>query len=574
MNCPSREGGNSVSKDVADSRLRGNDKFASDSSSLYAAHKNKSLWIQIIIRTKFFFVFLSACAFVWTNSIAARTLNRGNGPEPATLDAHKAQDLASFNLLRDLYEGLVSEDAHGEPIAGMAKSWRQSANGLRWEFELRADLFWSNGGELNANQIVASFQRALDPTTGAPFASQLYAIKNAEQIGRGVLKPASLGVTVSNKNTIVFELIRPVPLDRLLTLPICFPVNLAQLKRFDERHTRAENFIGNGAYRIRSWSPQSFIELERNDFFHARDTVKIKNVRFHVTEDAASELKRFQAGDLDFTETVPPLKLAGLRKEFGNQIKVSAYLGVFYYGLNLRRAPFKSRPQIRAALSLALDRDILVRYVTGMGEQAATRLLPPSLPGFAHNPYLNREKTLSENLQIAKKLMLEAGYSKQNPLQIELRYNTSSLNRKLALAVSSMWREHLGVKTRLINEEWKVFVVNRKHAHLTQVFRGGWIADYADAMSFLEPFESKQGLNTTGFSDAEFDRLLTQARAAPSMLDRTQFLMKAEARLLAHHAIVPIYFYTSKHLVNPALAGVEANALDHHASRFLSWRTQ
>ncbi|MEO5596235.1 MAG: ABC transporter substrate-binding protein, partial [Lysobacteraceae bacterium] len=163
-----------------------------------------------------------------------------------------------------------------------------------------------------------------------------------------------------------------------------------------------------------------------------------------------------------------------------------------------------------------------------------------------------------------------AGYSDARPLTIELRYNTSTLHRRLALAVAAMWRETLGVRTQLRNEEWKVFVQNRRQRTLTQVFRGGWIADVDDARDFLAAFASDGPLNWVGYRDPAFNALLHRADTSPDSADRNALLAQAEAHLLDKQAVIPLYFYASKHLVKPRVRGFVANPLDHHASRFLS----
>ena len=132
-----------------------------------------------------------------------------------------------------------------------------------------------------------------------------------------------------------------------------------------------------------------------------------------------------------------------------------------------------------------------------------------------------------------------------------------------------MWRQVLGAKVRLRNEEWKVFVGNRRQRVITQVFRGGWIADVDDARNFLDNFRSDSAANWTGHADPAFDALLQAADDAPDLAQRSAKLQEAEARLLSAHAILPIYFYTSKHLVRPEVEGFQANALDRHPCRFL-----
>lgn len=518
----------------------------------------------------------------------AQRLERGNGPEPSTLDAHKCQEVACGNVLRDLYEGLVTEDARGRLVPGMARRWRVSADGRTWTFVLRDGLRWSDGRVLDAHQVVASFRRAFAPATAAPFAEQFFdTLIGARAVQAGEAPASALGVSAPDARTVVFRLERTAALDALLTLPIAFPIDLAGVARHGAQHTRAGRLVSNGAYRLVAWTPQANLEVARNPHFHAVRRVAIERVRFHVTEDAAAELQRFAAGDLHLTETVPPQPLDRLRARFGTRLRIAPYLGTFWLGLNTTRPPLRddacvtgSRAvpcatrgrALREALSLAIDRDLLTRHVTGLGEAPAYSIVPPGIAGYAPAVLPWASWTQARRVEQARALYRAAGYSSRRPLQLELRYNTSTPHRRLALAVAAMWRQALGVQVRLRNEEWKVFVGNRRQRVVTQAFRGGWIADVPDARNFLAGFAGDTALNWTGLDDAGVAERLARADAAPTPAAREAWLHAAEARVLATHAAIPLYAYTSKHLVDPRVDGFHANALDRHASRWLRLR--
>jgi oligopeptide transport system substrate-binding protein len=513
---------------------------------------------------------------LWLCSSAALAspvqLERGNGPEPATLDAHRCQEVACGNVLRDLYEGLVTEDAAGRLIPGMAQRWSVSRDGRVWTFTLRDDLRWSNGEVLDAGQVVASFRRAFAPATAAPFGELFDALHGARAVQAGELPPESLGIAAPDPRTVVFTLDRSAPLPALLTLPIAFPVYLPAVERFGAQHTRPGQLVSNGAYRLAAWTPQANLVVERNAHFHGAREVAIERVRFHVTEDAAAELQRFAAGDLHLTEVVPPQPLDALRARFGTQLRISPYLGAFWLGMNITQPPLRDSPHLRRALALAVDRDKLTRHITGFGEQPAFGIVPPGIAGYtpAAAPWSSWPQARREAQ--ARALYRAAGYSPQRPLVIELRYNTSTPHRRMALAVAAMWREVLGAQVRLRNEEWKVFVGNRRQRVITQVFRGGWIADVPDARNFLAAFGSDGPLNWSGYDDAGFRQRLAKSDAAASETARNAWLRAAEQRLLNADAVLPLYFYTSKHLVDARVSGYEPNALDRHTSRWLRLR--
>ena len=512
---------------------------------------------------------------------APSQLERGNGPEPSTLDAHRCQEVACGNVLRDLYEGLVTEDARGRLVPGMAERWSVSADGRSWTFVLRDNLRWSNGEPIDAGQVVASFRRAFAPATAAPFGELFDALDNAQAVQAGKLPPERLGVSAPDPRSVRFRLNRSASLPALLTLPIAFPVYLPAVEQHGAQHTRPGQLVSNGAYRLAAWTPQANLLLEKNPRFHDAAAVAIERVRFQVTEDAAAELQRFAAGDLHITEVVPPQPLTSLRARFGSQLRLSPYLGAFWLGLNVTRPPFRSDAcatqhcddralALRRALSMAIDRDKLTRYVTGLGETPAYGIVPPGIAGYTPATTTWATRPQAQREAHARALYRHAGYSSDQPLVIELRYNTSTPHRRLALAVAAMWRQTLGVQVRLRNEEWKVFVQNRKQRTITQVFRGGWIGDLADARNFLAAFGSDGPLNWMGYDSAAYRERLAKADAAKSETARNAWLRAAEQRLLNDDAAIPLYFYSSKHLVSRRVRGFESNALDRHASRWLS----
>ncbi|MDT8439114.1 MAG: peptide ABC transporter substrate-binding protein [Wenzhouxiangellaceae bacterium] len=468
----------------------------------------------------------------------AATLHRGLGPAPDALDPQRAQGLNAFNLLRDLHEGLLARDAHGRAVAGVARTWTVSDDGLTWHFELDPAARWSDGSAIVATDFERAFERARDPATASPTAGWLDPIR-------------SLQAEDSERLTIVLE--RPVAwFEELLTLPILAPVPPADAVAY------------SGPFVLERQVPGSRFELRRNQQYRQADRIALDAVVWHVTEDPVSELARFRAGELHITETVPPGRHDWLQRELGRAYRVAPYLGSFFLACNLSRPPCADDPALRRALSLSIDRRLLVERVLGSGELPATRLVPPGLPGWPE--HIDRD---GFDPAAARAELERARYRPGRDQPIELRYNSSLTQRRLAAAVAAMWKQHLGVATRLVNEEWKVFVTNRRQGRLTELVRGGWIADWADPGNFLQLFAGDNPLNYSFFRDPEYDRLLTAAERlrGSARIDR---LRHAEQRLLDRAVIVPLYYYVSRHLVDPRVQGWHDNPMDIHASRWLS----
>jgi oligopeptide transport system substrate-binding protein len=243
---------------------------------------------------------------------------------------------------------------------------------------------------------------------------------------------------------------------------------------------------------------------------------------------------------------------------------------VHYYGFNLSKPPFADNRYLRQALSMAIDRETLVEKVAGRGEAPAYSWVPPGVDNYEPIRFSYASMSQQERDAAARRLYREAGYSDERPAEIELRYNTSDTQQRIALAVQSMWADVLGVKTKLVNEEFQVLLANMRAAEITQVFRASWIGDYNDAHTFLSILQSGNPSNMPRFRNEEFDDLMHQAETQTDLHARRLYLEEAERVLLSEQPVIPLYFAVSKHLVSSRVRGWGDNVLDYHYSQHLS----
>lgn len=509
-------------------------------------------------------------AFTVSASAAPQVLRRGNGPEVETLDPHKAQSVSTSNILRDLYEGLIEEAPDGALVPGAAQSWTVSDDLKTFTFQLRANARWSNGDAVTADDFVAGLRRSADPATGSQYSQMLAPIANAEAVIEGKLKPDQLGVEALDPHSLRIQLKAPTPYFLgMLVHAATYPVHRPNLAAYGDQFAQPGKLVGNGAYRLVERVVQSHVKVERNPFYWNNAQTTIDEVRYINTEDINSEFKRFRAGELDWTSQIPANQGDWIRANMKDAFHAHTYLGVYYYGFNLDRPPFKDNPKLRRALTLAIDRDIITRKVLGSGEQPADSWVPPGVTGHRSAPAQWAGWTRAQRIAEARRLYAEAGYTEDRPAQVEIRYNTHDDHKKVATAIAAMWKQWLGVDTQLINEEWKVYLQNRRLKANTQVFRAGWIGDYNDANSFLEILQSTHGLNDTGYASAAYDALLAKASVEADATRRADYLHAAEQQLLDDLPVIPIYFYVTKRLVAPYVVGWKGNIMDHHPSRYL-----
>jgi oligopeptide transport system substrate-binding protein len=315
------------------------------------------------------------------------------------------------------------------------------------------------------------------------------------------------------------------------------------------------------------------ITLRRNEHYWNNAQTAIDRVRHFVSPNETAEVNRFRAGELDITETVSAQMFPMLRKEMPGKLRVAPFLQVYYYGLNLTKPPFKGNRKLRQALSMAIDRETIVDKVIKRGEQAAYGWMPPGVNNYNTMTFTWSKQSAEDRHATARRLYREAGYSKKNPLQVEIRYNTSETHKNIALAVQDMWRNVLGVEATLVNEEFRVLLANMLAREVTQVFRSSWSGDYNDPSSFLDIMLSDNPSNLPGFNDEKYDSLLERAAAQSDPVFRQAYLEEAETRLLEEHPVIPIYFYVSKHLVSSRVIGWQDNVLDYHYSQHLRLKT-
>lgn len=500
------------------------------------------------------------------SAAASEVLRRGLGPEPDSLHIHRAQGLAAINLLRDLREGLTTYDAAGELVPGAAQSWEVLDDGRRYRFTLRENAAWSDGSSLVAEDFVRALRQAVNPADVAATAGLLAPIVNADEIIAGQAPPESLGVEATGTNTLEITLQQPTPwFPEILAHPVTYPLHASN----EENPESVAQFEVNGAYRLAEWTPNALIRLEKNPHFHAADEVVATVVEYFPIEQPASELSRYRAGELHITETIPAGRFDWLRENLPNDLRIHPYLGSFWLNVNLRHPELGRSADLRRALALAINREILTRVVIGAGEQPAWSVVPPGIDGY--QPAMMPEAELSQEKReaLAKELFARSGAADSGPLRLQLRYNTSGVHRRTAVAVAAMWKQVLGVDTELFNEEWKVFVNNRRLGVVTEVFRGGWIADYADPGTFLDLFRSDSEMNFTFLANARFDELMRASDRARGK-ERQALLAQAESVLLEEMPAIPLYYYVSRHLVNPGVRGYVDNVRDIHLSRYLS----
>lgn len=490
--------------------------------------------------------------------------------EPKTLDPHGVSGTWENHIVGDQFMGLTTDSAEGTPVPGAAESWTVSDDGLVYTFKIR-DHKWSDGQPVTADDFVYSFRRILDPALAAEYASLLYVIKNAEGLNTGkITDPSELGVKALDPRTLQITLEGPAGyFIELLTHYTSFPVPRHVIEAKGDEWIKPGNFVSNGAYKVVEWTPHAQVVAVKNPEFYDAANVKIDKVIYYPDEDRNAVTKRFRAGEIDFQDDFASEQIDFLKKELPAETHIFPYLGTYYYVFNFNRKPFDD-PRVRRALTLVVDRDAITDKVLKTGELPAYGVVPPNTggdwlgyePDWMAQPY-------AERVAMAKALLADAGYGPDNPLKLQLAYNTSENHKRIAVAVQAMWKA-LGVQAELVNREVKVHYDTLKQNDF-DVARAAWVADYNDPQNFLYLLETRTGVQNYGrFSNAEFDKLMVDQGLTADQAARMAMMKQAEEIAMGADAWIPIYYYVSKALVSQKLEGYVDNVKHIHRARWMS----
>lgn len=483
------------------------------------------------------------------------TLNINIGTEPPSLDWSLATDSTSYLILNNIMEGLTkfSDDYKAEPA--LAVSWDLSEDGKTYTFHLRDNVFWSDGKPLKAQDFEYSWKRILNPDTGADYAYFFYDIENAEGYNTGKIdNPDRVGVKATDGKTLVVKLKRPASyFPSLLTFMSAFPMRKDVVESHGLKWTQPENIATLGAFRLTKWLHHDKILLSRNPHYWG-EKPRINHVKMIMNENPTSVLALYESGELDYVDGrgIPLLEVPRLRDmpDYKTQL---AFRGN-YVAFNVREAPFDN-PLVRRAFSAAIERKSIADLTQGAGIPSSS-WIPKGM--LAYNPDIG----VKSNPEQARTWLTEAGYPEGKGFpEVSFLYPDVSNNRIIAEALQSMWKKHLGIETKLNNQEWKVYL-NTLDIDRPPFFRAGWGADYPDPHNFMNLFTCNSGNNETGWCNTTYDQLIEKAAEITDPQNRIKLYNEAQKLLTEVDApIAPFINSIQQSMIKPYVRGLEPNPL-------------
>lgn len=498
--------------------------------------------------------------------------HRGELGDPGSLDPHKAETLIESNILDELFEGLVTLNARGEIIPGVATSWTVDPAGTIYDFQLRPDAKWSNGDKVTPDDFVFAFRRLMAPMTGAPYANILYTLKNAEKINKGELALDTLGVRALDEHRLEITLEQPAPyFIAQLAHMTAKPLHQKTIETYGSDFVRPAHMVTNGPFMLKEFKPNDRLVLIKNPHYYDAAHVALDEEIFYSLEDRSAALRRFMAGEIQSYNDVPLEQIGFVRAHLAEAFKVTPSLGTYFYGFDTRHKPFDDR-RVRQALAMVIDREFLAERIWGGTMDPGYSFVPRGIESYGAPAAVTWKDTDPFRREDeAKRLLAEAGFGPGGEkLEVEIRFTNSENHRATAVAIADMWKV-LGVETRLLATDATTHYAFLREKPPFDVAQSGWFADYPDAQNFLFLGQSdNQGLNIASFTNKTYDSLMHDAQREASPERRRAILHEAEALLLDEQPDLVLLTYRSRALVSPKLKGWEENVLDNHPGRYIS----
>lgn len=469
-----------------------------------------------------------------------------------SIDPQLIEETAGGHVARQLFEGLLTQNADGTLRPGVAEAWSSEDN-QTWVFNLREDARWSNGDPVTAHDFVFAWQRAADPATASEYAwyVELSQIRNAAAAIAGEVPATELGVRAIDDQTLEVTLSQPLPYFPQMTVHYTFmPTHQPTIEAHGATWTNPDNIVSNGAYVLDDIAVNEFFRLVPNPEYHGADDVIITEITGFVINDANQALTRFQAGEFDMMDELPAGSYPRLEEEMPETTHAVPRLCSYYYIVNQSETGHEALqdPRVRTALSYAINRNVITDQVLQAGQAPAYSFTHWATAGFDLPEIDYATWTQEERMARAMELMVEAGYGPDNPIEVNLIYNTSENHRQIATVISQMWRP-LGVTTTLNNYEWQSYLDIRGNQNF-DIARGAWCGDYNEASTFLDLLTSNNDNNDGRYSSDEVDRLMA---ASVTEADPQPTYTQVEQILAEDMAILPIYHYTQNFVLDPTI---------------------
>lgn len=493
-----------------------------------------------------------------TEGAASQTVKINLTAEPPSLNSCMTYDVVSFNILRHVEEGLTKLDDKNQVVPGIAESWEVSEDQLTYTFHLR-DAKWSNGEGVTAKDFVFAWQTVLANDTGAPFAYLMYDIKGAREYNAGSAGADALGVTAPDDKTLVVTLEHAIPYFPFLCSQVTFlPINESFYKSVvSNGGTYASDLdymLYNGPFTMTGWNHESNMVLTKNERYYDASKIKLNEIDFAMVSDDSTAYNMFATGQLDMVN-LGTGDLIQQAENQGYEIQTKSNGATEYLEFNTKDSVL-SNGNIRKALSYAIDRSTLVNNVLKDSSVPAFSFTNPDIAASDGTSFQKQVGDVVKDHNTAEaKAFWEQGLNelglKEAP-HLTLTIDDRDVVKLKAAVLQEFWKKDLGIEVEIISMPYKAKLGAVDSGDFQMDF-SGWGPDYNDPMTFLDMFVTDSGMTQCGYSSAQYDELITQAKAELDRTKRNDLLIQAERLLLNDCPITPLTFANQAYVTSEKL---------------------
>ncbi len=498
-------------------------------------------------------------------------------------------DQTSQKIMSLLYEGLFKYDSNGKVVKAQAKSVKvldkPSKNYYAIEITLKKT-GWSDGIPVQASDYIYAWKRILESAFRGEAANMLFCIKNAKKVHDGDATIDDLGITDISPNVIRIEFEGPTNYNQFyeyLASPMLVPLREFMVGRHENWSSNTITMVSNGPYAVRAYTPGESMTLQANANYHGSVSAFRLNITFATTKvlDDVAVLKRFEDGEIVFDGELPLKKRAELLK--AKKVTVKDTMSVLSCIFNTK-TELLSDPDVRRALSLAVDREEIVKLLTFA--KPAAGLIADKVFNTSNGKGKASFRSKCGAILESKANMTEAKRLLEGKATGEINLVVHEDEADIAVGeyLKTVW-EKLGFTVNVtalgsvedIGENETVYM---NDLYLDAYESGDFdviLVDYTmfstDAFgnlaSFAVPFaggamDMTTGLyelepHISGYSNPEYDAIITQAYAETNATKRAELLHQAEKMLMNDMPIMPLVQLQSAYMVAKDLKGVKTN---------------
>ncbi|AFM18040.1 ABC-type dipeptide transport system, periplasmic component [Mycolicibacterium chubuense NBB4] len=451
--------------------------------------------------------------------------------EPDQLDPHKTTAYFSFEVLENVFDTLVEPDENLEMRPALATSWEVSPDQLSWTFHLRDGVTFHDGTPFTADDVVFSYRRIID-----------------EKLANSDKFSAVTAVEAPDPSTVVIRVSRPTP--NMLTNIGGFKGMAIVSRRNVESGQIATHPIGTGPFSFRGQKSGDSITLAANpDYWGGPPAVS--GVTFRFISEPSVALSALQAGEIDWTDSVPPQRVSQLSNDDSLHLAVTPSNDYWYLALNEARAPWND-VRVRQAIAYAIDRAAIVQ-ATSYGTAAINQLAIPK-----GNPWYTRYDKYrpdGENgLDKARDLLRQAGAA---PKSLDMLVTTEYPETVTAAQIIADNLAPLGITVNIRTVDFATWLDEQNSGHFDMLMMG-WLGNIDPDDFYYAQHHTGGSSNAQKFSDPQVDRLLDAGRVETDRAARAHDYAEAATRIADEVSYIFLYNPSVIQAWNPSLSGYQA----------------